>query len=54
MQVDPRFALLRQLLTTTTFAMAIPSFTEEFGDNKSIDVIGTLHHEFISSSVDSI
>jgi hypothetical protein len=47
MSIDPRFALFRQLLTTTTLGMALPSFTEEFGENKALDVIGTLQHEFI-------
>ena len=34
--------------------MAIPSFKEEYGDNKSIDVIFTVSNDWIEEMVDSL
>lgn len=44
MSKDPRFALFRQLLTTSTIGMALPSFKEEYGEGKPIDIISTISH----------
>jgi hypothetical protein len=54
MSKDPRFALFRQLLTTTTIGMALPSFKEEYGEGKPVDLIATLYHDFIASSLDNL
>lgn len=54
MSTDPRFALFRQLLTTSTLGMAIPSFKEEYGEGKAVDIIGTLSHEWISEAVEGM
>lgn len=45
MSKDPRFAIFRQLLTTSTLGMAIPSFKEEYGEAKPLDVIATVSHK---------
>ena len=50
MSSDPRFAVFKQLLTTTTIGMAIPSFKEEHGEGKPIDIVGTTSHDFIVNS----
>jgi hypothetical protein len=42
MSRDQRMALFKQLLTTTSVGMILPSFKEEFGDNKMVDLVGTL------------
>lgn len=54
LSADPRFALFRQLLTTTTVGMAIPTFKEEYGDNKNLDVIFTINNDWIAEIVDSL
>ena len=51
MLADPRLAQLASLLTSSNIGVAIPSFTEEYGENKKIDVIGTLSHEFFSDRI---
>jgi hypothetical protein len=47
MSRDPRFALFRQLLTTSTMGMAIPAFKEEYGEGKPIDIISSVSHKEI-------
>lgn len=54
MNLDPRMALFKQLLTTTSVGMAIPSFKAEYGEGKMIDVVGTLSHDFISDKIDGL
>ena len=54
MSKDPRFALFRQLLTTTTVGMAIPSFKEEYGEGKAVDIISTVSHKELTDMLDSI
>jgi hypothetical protein len=54
MSRDPRFALFRQLLTTSTMGMAIPSFKEEYGEGKPLDIISTVSHKEIDSIVEGI
>jgi hypothetical protein len=54
MNLDPRMALFKQLLTTTSVGMAIPSFKTEYGEGKMIDVVGTLSHDFISDKIDGL
>jgi len=44
MSKDPRFALFRQLLTTSTIGMALPAFKEEYGEGKAVDIISTISH----------
>jgi hypothetical protein len=34
------------MMTTSTLAMAIPAFKEEYGDGKPFDLIGTLSYDF--------
>lgn len=50
MSKDPKFALFRQLLTTSTVGMAIPSFKEEYGEGKALDIISTINHDAISET----
>lgn len=45
MSKDPRFAIFRQLMTTSTLGMAIPSFKEEYGEAKPLDIIATISHK---------
>lgn len=45
MSKDPRMSLFRQLLTTTSAAMLMPSFKEEYGEGKALDIVGTLSHD---------
>lgn len=47
MSYDPRFALFKQMLTTTTIGLVLPSFKDDYGEGKSIDLVGTLSHDFI-------
>ncbi len=54
MSRDPRFAIFRQLLTTTTFGMAIPSFKEEYGEGKALDIISTVSHKEITEIIEEI
>lgn len=51
---DPRFQVFQQLLTTSTVGMILPSFKEDYGEGKPIDLIGTLSHDFIAEKVDNI
>lgn len=51
---DPKFAVFRQLLTTTTLGMVLPSFKEDYGEGKPVDLIGTLSHDFLADSIEGI
>jgi len=46
MSKDPRFAMFKTLLTTTSIGMILPSFKDDYGDGKAIDLVGTLSHDF--------
>ncbi len=52
MDRDPRMALFKQLLSTTTAGVALPSFKEEFGENRMIDLVGTVSQSFIEEHID--
>lgn len=52
MTIDPRFAVAKQLMTTTTVGMALPQFKEEYGEGKAIDVVGTVSHDFMSGGIE--
>ena len=39
------------LLTSTNIGVGIPSFIEEYGDGKQIDLVGTLSHEFFTDRI---
>ena len=54
MSKDPRFAVFKQLMTTSTIGMVLPAFKEDFGDGKNIDLVGTLSHDFISGVVENV
>lgn len=49
--LDPRLAVMKQLLTTTTVGMVVPSFKEEFGENRPLDVVLTASHDFMTSGL---
>lgn len=49
--MDKRLAVMKQLLTTTTIGMAIPSFKEEYGENRPVNVVLTASHEFMTSGL---
>ena len=51
--LDPRLAVMRQLLTTTTVGMVVPSFKEEYGDNRPLDVVLTASHDFMTTGLGS-
>ncbi len=51
LSVDPRTAVIKQLLTTTTVGMIVPSFKEEFGENRPIDVVLTASHQFFQDGL---
>ena len=51
MVADPRLSQFIPLLTSTNLGMAIPSFAEEYGTDKKIDVVGTLSHEFFTDRI---
>ena len=46
--------LFKQLLSTSTVGYAIPSFKQEYGENRNIDIVGSLSHEFISDKIDNV
>ena len=48
---DPRLQQFVPLLTSTTVGIAVPSFKEEFGEGKKIDLVGTLSHEFFTDKI---
>ena len=50
---DPRYAVFRQLLTTSTVGMILPSFKEDYGEGKPIDLIGTLSYMFVNDRVEN-
>ena len=54
MNVDPKFAELKYLMTTSTIGMVLPAFKEDFGDGKNIDLVATLSHDFISDIVEKV
>ena len=49
--LDPRLAVMKQLLTTTTVGMVVPSFKEEFGEGRPLDVVLTASHDFMTSGL---
>jgi hypothetical protein len=54
MSRDTRMALFKQLLTTTSVGMILPSFKEEFGDNKMVDLVGTLSVDLIGDHFEGV
>ena len=42
---------MKQLLTTTTVGMVIPSFKEEYGDNRPLNVVLTASHDFMTTGL---
>jgi len=42
---------MKQLLTTTTVGMVIPSFKEEYGENRPINLVLTASHDFMTSGL---
>lgn len=52
MNSDPRIAVMKQLLTTTTLGMILPSFKEDYGENRMVDLVGTLSNSFIEEKVE--
>lgn len=51
LNLDPRLAVMKQLLTTTTIGMVVPSFKEEYGDNRPLNVVLSGSHEFMTSGL---
>lgn len=51
---DPRYGVFRQLMTTSSIGMILPSFKEDYGEGKPIDLIGTLSHMFVADRVDNV
>lgn len=51
LNLDPRLQVMKQLLTTTTVGMVVPSFKEEYGENRALDVVLTSSHEFMASGL---
>lgn len=47
MSADQKIALFKQLLTTTTLGMVLPSFKEEYNGREMIDIVGTLNEKFL-------
>lgn len=46
-------AVVKQLLTTTTVGLVVPSFKEQYGDNKPLDVVLTASHDFMKDGLGS-
>lgn len=46
--LDPRFALFKALLTTSTIGMAIPTFKEQYGEGKRVDAIFSINHDDVT------
>ena len=51
LSLDPRLAVMKQLLTTTTIGMVVPSFKEEYGENRPLNVVLTASHDFMTSGL---
>jgi hypothetical protein len=51
LNVDPRLAVMKQLLTTTSVGMLVPSFKEEYGENRPINLVLTASHEFMTNGL---
>lgn len=51
MSMDPRFAVFKQLLTSTTLGMVLPQFKEEYGEGRPLDLVGTAAHDFINQGL---
>mmetsp|Transcript_47299 Transcript_47299/g.34587 ORF Transcript_47299/g.34587 Transcript_47299/m.34587 type:complete len:233 (+) Transcript_47299:690-1388(+) len=49
---DPKMALVKQMLTTTTVALLLPSFKEEYGEGKMIDMVGTVSDQFVADKIE--
>ena len=39
------------MFTSTTVGLAIPSFKEEYGEDKKVDIVGSLSHEFFTDRI---
>jgi len=51
---DPRMAVVKQLMTSTTIGMAIPSFKEQYGENRPVDVVLTASHEYMTDGIGEV
>lgn len=54
MSIDPRLSVFKQLLSTSTIGYAIPSFKQDYGENKNIDIVGSLSHDLIADRIDNL
>lgn len=54
MSKQPRLAIMRQLLTTTTIGSMIPSFKEQYGEDKQVDILATLHHHYVAEALENL
>ena len=39
------------MFTSTTIGLAIPSFKEEYGEDKKVDIVGSMSHEFFTDRI---
>ena len=51
LNIDPRLAVVKQMLTTTTIGLVVPSFKEQYGENRPLDVVLTTSHEFMTTGL---
>mmetsp|Transcript_28082 Transcript_28082/g.27089 ORF Transcript_28082/g.27089 Transcript_28082/m.27089 type:complete len:171 (+) Transcript_28082:679-1191(+) len=49
---DPRMALVKQMLTSTSIGLVLPSFKEEYGESKMIDLVGTISDEHLEGRME--
>lgn len=51
MSSDQKISLFKQLLTTTTLGMVLPSFKEEYTGREMVDIVGTLNEKFLMEHI---
>ena len=44
--------MFQKFLSTSTIGLVLPAFKEDFGDDKAIDLVGTLSHDFFQSTIE--
>lgn len=50
----PNIGIAKQMLSTSTVGMLLPGFEKEYGENKNIDIVGTLSHEYIQDQITNL
>jgi hypothetical protein len=54
LSLDPRLKVMREMLTTTTIGVTIPSFKEQYGESKPVDIVIDSTQSFMDEGLGTV